>query len=105
MLLNKDTDGMYYIDYFFKAQMALDRIDKEFPSYVDNLRKLIVGGLRSNSHSSRAAIKIKYLWMRERFNNMVKEVQSTEYLMLSPFVFNYDDYDKVGLFGVNNIKK
>ena len=80
MLLNKDTDGMYYIDYFFKAQMALDRIDKEFPSYVDNLRKLIADGLKRNSHSSRAAIKIKYLWMRERFNNMVKEVQSTEYL-------------------------
>jgi len=70
-LLEQDSDGMYYIDYFFKAQSELDDPAYGFPEYIENLADVIRKGLMGSSHHSKADIRVKYSWMRERFNNMV----------------------------------
>ncbi|HIC7646034.1 TPA: hypothetical protein ACW7KW_003726 [Serratia liquefaciens] len=79
-LLEQDSDGMFYIDYFFKAQIDLDDPKYDFPDYIDNLADIIRKGLMGSSHHSKADIRVKYSWMRERFNKMVDIVTSKEAL-------------------------
>ena len=71
LLLEQDSDGMYYIDYFFKAQSELDDPEYDFPEYIDNLAEIIRKGLMSSSHHSKADLRVKFSWMRERYNKMV----------------------------------
>ncbi|MCX4034149.1 MULTISPECIES: hypothetical protein [Aeromonas] len=75
-LLEQDSDGMYYIDYFFKAQSELDDPDYDFPDYIENLANIIRKGLMGSSHPSKADIRVKYSWMRERYNNMIDIVKN-----------------------------
>ncbi|SDA20422.1 hypothetical protein SAMN05216315_11374 [Nitrosospira sp. Nsp18] len=60
-LLEMDSDGMYYVDYFFKAQQELDDPDYNFPAYIDNLREIIRKGLMSSTHHFKADIRINIL--------------------------------------------
>lgn len=77
-LLEQDSDGMYYIDYFFKAQSELDDPEYGFPEYIDNLANIIRKGLMGSSHHSKADLRVKYSWMRERFNHMVDIVTNKD---------------------------
>lgn len=77
-LLEQDSDGMYYIDYFFKAQTELDDPEYGFPEYIDNLGKIIQKGLKGSSHHTKADLRVKFSWMRERYNRMVDIVTSKE---------------------------
>ncbi len=77
-LLEQDSDGMFYIDYFYKAHSELNDPEYDFPSYIDNLGNLIRKGLMGSSQPSKSDIRIKYSWMRERFNQMVERVQSKD---------------------------
>jgi hypothetical protein len=77
-LLEQDSDGMYYIDYFFRAQSELDDPEYDFPQYINNLGNIIRKGLMASSHPSKADLKIKYSWMRERYNRMVSVVTDKE---------------------------
>ncbi|EMO4162004.1 hypothetical protein [Morganella morganii] len=79
-LLEQDSDGMFYIDYFFKAQAELNDPEYDFPIYIENLADVIRKGLMGSSHHSKADIRVKYSWMRERFNKMVDIVNSEEYI-------------------------
>lgn len=79
-LLEQDSDGMYYIDYFFKAQSELDDPENDFPRYIDNLANIIRKGLMGSSHHSKADLRVKFSWMRERYNRMVEIVTSKEAL-------------------------
>jgi len=73
-LLESDSDGMYYIDYFFKAQSELDDPDYDFPSYIEALGNIVRKGLMGSVHPSNADVRVKYSWMRERYNRMVETV-------------------------------
>lgn len=75
-LLERDSDGMYYVDYFYKAQSELDDPQYDFPAYIQNLGEIIRKGLMGSSHHSKADLRVKYSWMRERYNNMVEKVTS-----------------------------
>ncbi len=81
-LLEQDSDGMYYIDYFFKAQSELDDPDYDFPDYIENLANIIRKGLMGSSHPSKADIRVKYSWMRERYNNMIDIVKNESTIKL-----------------------
>lgn len=81
-LLEKDSDGMYYIDYFTKAQHELNDPDYDFPAYIDRLGDIIRKGLRSFTHPSNADIRVKYTWMRERYNALVDEARKKEFINL-----------------------
>lgn len=77
-LLEQDSDGMYYIDYFFKAQYELDDPEYGFPEYINNLGNIIRKGLMASSNPTKVDIRIKYSWMRERYNRMVSTVTKNE---------------------------
>lgn len=77
-LLEQDSDGMYYIDYFYKAHAELDDPEYDFPEYISNLGELIRKGLMGSSHVSKADIRVKYSWMRERYNQMVEKMTKPE---------------------------
>lgn len=90
-LLEQDSDGMYYIDYFFKALIELDEPNYDFPEYIKNLGDIIRKGLMASSHPSKADLRIKYSWMRERYNRMVSRVAKKE------FIESYQQYGEVDL--------
>ena len=73
-LLEQDSDGMFYIDYFHKAYQELDEPHYDFPQYIHNIAEIIRKGLMGSTHPSKADIKVKYSWMRERYNTMVDRV-------------------------------
>jgi hypothetical protein len=79
-LLEKDSDGMYYVDYFHKAQSELDDPQYDFPEYIWKLGEIIRKGLMASSHSSKADIRVKYSWMRERFNHMIDMVKNENFI-------------------------
>jgi len=74
-LLEKDSDGMYYIDYFFKAQSELDDPDYDFPEYIEILGDIIRKGLMGSSHQGKADLRVKFSWMKERYNHMIDIVK------------------------------
>jgi hypothetical protein len=74
-LLEQDSDGMMYVDYFSKAAGELDDPQYDFPVYIGRLANIIRKGLQGSTHPSRADVRIKYFWMRERYHRMVEEVQ------------------------------
>lgn len=73
-LLEQDSDGMYYIDYFRKAQHELNDPIYDFPAYIHNLGNLIRDGLKRSAGHNQVDLRIKYFWMRERYNQMVEQV-------------------------------
>ncbi|MGP1281670.1 MAG: hypothetical protein ACTS1X_01720 [Parasphingopyxis sp.] len=79
-LLEQDSDGMYYVDYFYKAHGELNDPDLDFPQYIEALGDIIRKGLMGSSHHGRAHVRVKYSWMRERYNNMVEKVTQPEAL-------------------------
>jgi hypothetical protein len=85
-LLMKDADGMYYIDYFEKVQSELDDPTYDFPLYIEKLKKIIEDGLKSSKNS--VDVRIKYSWMKEKFNILVDKATSEDCI-------NY--YEELGL--------
>lgn len=81
-LLEQDSDGMYYIDYFFKAQSELNDPQYDFPKYIENLGDVIRKGLMASSHHTKADLRVKYSWMRERYNKMVEIVANNDSISL-----------------------
>lgn len=70
--LNVDTDDKLYIDYFTGALMLLH--DASIIDYFTDLRKFIISGQRFVSPS----IKIKYGWMKNKFNRFLDEFPSIQ---------------------------
>lgn len=79
-LLEKDLDGMYYIDYFAKAKEELDDSQYNFPKYIQFLGDKIRTGMNSFKHPSKADIRVKYVWMKEKYNRMVEMNKSKDFL-------------------------
>lgn len=78
-LLERDSDGMYYIDYFSKAQEELDDPEYGFAEYIANLGDIIRKGLMASSHHTKVDLRVKYSWMRERYNRMVTQISENNY--------------------------
>lgn len=53
-------------------------VQYDFPEYIENLGNIIRKGLMSSSHPSKADIRVKYSWMRERYNHMVDIVNNNK---------------------------
>lgn len=62
-LIQEDFDGTYYVDYFSDASAHIEQGTSE--DHYSTLRKLIHNGLKSPN----IGIRIKYLWMLQKFNN------------------------------------
>jgi len=70
-LLLRDTDDMYYIDYFLNPEPALPNFKTDLGPYIKSLRKMIVDGLESAK--GYPDVRIKYNWMKNKFNNLVRK--------------------------------
>lgn len=79
-LLEKDLDGMYYIDYFAKAQEELDDPQYDFPKYIQLLADKIREGMNASKSPNKADIRVKYIWMKEKYNRMVEFSKNKNYL-------------------------
>ena len=89
-LLIKDSDDMYFIDYFINPEVALPNFKNDLGPYIKNLRKLIIDGLELGEKD--ASIKIKYSWMKNKFNSLVhkwKEPLGQIFLKGNPSLINY----------------
>lgn len=73
-LLKKDFDGLYYLDYFFDIQSDID--EEHYIQYFNRLKKIILDGLSTKNEG----IKVKYSWMREKYNLFVKRATSRKTL-------------------------
>lgn len=74
-MLSKDTDDMYYIDYFEKAKSDNFPQDTTEEAYYQGLKEII----ETNIKNPLPDIKVKYGWMRNKFNKMVQEFKKEEY--------------------------
>lgn len=79
-LLEKDSDGMYYIDYFAKASEELNDPLYDFPDYMNKIADKIRKGLMGSSSIFKSDLKVKYRWMKERYNTLVDIVQREEFI-------------------------
>lgn len=61
-LLEKDSDGMYYINYITGAQSELNDPELDYPNYLYQLRQIISSGIGAKNPS----VAIKYSWLREK---------------------------------------
>jgi len=61
-MIMQDSDGLYFIDYFYKILSELDDY-YSYLAYLDRLRKIIIEGLKTKKR-----IKKKYLWMKKKYN-------------------------------------
>ena len=71
--LKKDTDDKYYIDYFpLNIARFSNRINVQ--NYLENLRAIIIKGFKS----SKPDLKVKYGWMKNKYNRLLRQLQRTE---------------------------
>ena len=75
-ILTPDTDDMFYIDYFKPLAGDFDNIPYDYSSQLSKTKKIIISGMKN----TRPGIKIKYLWMKKKYNGMLKRIQSDKYL-------------------------
>lgn len=72
-LLQKDSDGMYFIDYIGKsAQQELDDPELDYPAYLDKIANMLAAGFSSK----RPDIQVKYSWLKERYKSVVDPIKS-----------------------------
>ncbi|MBU1230249.1 MAG: hypothetical protein KKA55_08065 [Proteobacteria bacterium] len=69
-ILAKDTDGMYYVDYFASAQSELNDPELDFPEYLSSLYHIISKGIKYKDIS----VRMKYMWMMEKYNPLIKNI-------------------------------
>lgn len=103
-LLEKDLDGMYFIDYFRKAQAELDDPDYDFPKYIDTLASKIRYGMNISKTPSRADLRVKFLWMKEKYNSLVDAVKNKEFLKYIESIDSnlYDFYKSLNKINPSN---
>ena len=79
-IISKDTDGMYYVDFFEKAQSEFDEPEYDFPMHLHKISELIIEGLKSNSPS----VYVKYQWLKEKYNRVIQSYQKDDIQWTDP---------------------
>lgn len=69
--ISKDNDGEFYIDYFQKGVDTFWEVKNRDKKFIRHLKKTIEDGLLNENMS----VNLKYLWMRDKFNQMVVELR------------------------------
>ena len=94
-ILEQDSDGMYYIDYFLSAYSEIDEPEYGIPKHIENLGDIIRSGLKGSSHHSKADIRVKYSWMRERYNRMIEILKDKKNIKALKDSGNYSSVDYI----------
>jgi hypothetical protein len=75
-MISQDSDDMFYIDYFEKAKSDNFPLDTTEEDYYNGLKEII----ETNISNHLPDIKVKYGWMRNKFNRMVHEFKKEQYM-------------------------
>jgi hypothetical protein len=78
-MVANDLDGMFYIDYFNVIPEDFDNFDELF-SYLHDLKKSIIE--LDNASKCNINIRLKYSWMRKKFDDMLTGISSDDELKL-----------------------
>ena len=94
-ILMPDTDEMFFIDYFKPLDGQFYNINYDYSKQLSETRIIISNGLKKRSPD----VKIKYLWMKKKYNGILKKIQSQNYLN------SLKELDKQDLAdGIKNLK-
>ncbi len=85
-----DFDGYTFIDYFNSGTIWEMSAKDKF--YIKKLRKLIVIQLQLNEN--KPYIKQKYEWMKDKFNERVKEIKTDKRIEIAGFKMGSDKSSK-----------
>lgn len=100
-LLKLDSDGMYYVDYFNDiVENEQDRYSIRYLAYLHCLGKVIRSGLMASVHHSKADLRVKYAWMRERYNQSIRNLNAA---LKENLVINMDEDYGLALAGLKEI--
>ncbi|MGO8854768.1 MAG: hypothetical protein ACLQO1_03530 [Steroidobacteraceae bacterium] len=72
-MLQRDTDGMWYIDYITRAQGELGDPEEDYPVYLDKLTTIVRNGMQSRD----VPLRLKYQWIREKLAPHVAAVKAS----------------------------
>jgi hypothetical protein len=70
-LLEKDSDGMYYINYITGARSELNDPELDYPDYLYNLQQIVSLGFKLKDPS----IIVKYSWLREKVKPHIEGIK------------------------------
>ena len=87
--ISKDIDEEYYIDYFKKGVDTFWQIKNHDKEFVNNLKTTIINGLLVGDIS----VRLKYLWMKEKFNNLVKDLKEYKQSTIAGITIGSDKKD------------
>ncbi len=71
-LLEKDADGMHYINYITGAQSELDDPEFDYPNYLTCLQNIVAGGLTTEDPS----VAVKYRWLLEKLQPHIESIKA-----------------------------
>jgi|SRR5208337_2602229 len=74
--VGKDSDGMYYIDYFMDVYGEFDDPEIDFCNYLFELIEITKTGLQSVE----PGIRVKYMWLREKINPVIHAAKKKSFL-------------------------
>lgn len=76
-LIKIDSDGMYYVDYFNDiVEIDEKKYSINYLAYLICLGKVIRNGLIASSHHSKSDVRVKFAWMRERYNQVIRNLKN-----------------------------
>lgn len=87
--VSKDSDDKYYIDYFQKGVDTFWEIEQNDKDFIQALEKIIKHGL----NEEKDCIYRKYLWMKDKFNQMVFELKNNKQVSAGGFVLGSNKQD------------
>ncbi|MEM6724687.1 MAG: hypothetical protein AAF598_11650 [Bacteroidota bacterium] len=70
-ILQKDTDDLYYVDYFPRHYQDFGLDPQQMIEYLKRLRRIIQNGLKHR----KVNIRSKYGWMKNKHNQMIYRIQ------------------------------
>ena len=70
--LGLDSDGMFYIDYILEITEEFDDLEDDYAIFLNSLSELI----EEHIDSPKPDIRVKYSWLKEKYNEAVKYQQS-----------------------------
>lgn len=72
-VVRKDSDELYYIDYFSAAQSELDEPDYDMPRYIDALKALCT----HHNAVGKPALRAKHGWLKNKINGLIRDLKKT----------------------------
>ena len=75
-MIDKDLDGMFYIDYFNVSPDDFDGIIDELFGYLQDLKKSIID--LGDASKNNINLRLKYSWMRKKFEDMMTSIYSND---------------------------